>query len=214
MPISKEQLGSIIANKAAALCRPENDNARAVSRGQINERMMDGGPDPSAYDADAARWDAMFSSAAEEDYAPAPVSRDINYSNQSGDFSRMPDAIKKSMLEHRIDVSALGNTSVLDQMNIKAKPMTAPTQKKQAMNEQQYSYPQPAYQGGNVDYSVIKAIVSECIREYFEKQPLNEGSLKTIYLKKGKISIIDDHGNVYGAKLEKKGNVNDKKGED
>ena len=206
MPISKEQLGSIIANRAAALCRPENDNVRSVSRGQINERMLGGGPDPSAYDGDAARWDAMFSASAEEDYAP---SRDITYSSDAADFSTMPDNIKKSMVEHRIDVSSLGNTSVLDQMGIKGKPMTAPTQKRQVMNEQYQQ--QPSYQGGGVDYSIIKAIVSECIKDYFGKQQLNEGSLKTIYLKEGKISLIDHQGNVYSGKLEKKGNVNDKK---
>ena len=208
MPVSKEQLSSIIAGKAAALCRPEFDNTRAVSRGQINEGF--GGPDVSDYDGDAERWDAMFSDSAHEDYGSAPQARDIQYSQAGAARSQMPDAIKRSMMENKIDVSGLGNSSVLDSLGIKGKPTTAPTQrKKQVVNEQvQYSAPQV---GGGVDYSIIKAIVSECIKEYFSQQPLNESTIKTIALKGGTISLVDNGGNIYRAKLEKVGNTKDKK---
>lgn len=206
MPISKEQLGNIIAGKAAKLCRPEYDNSKSASRGNINEGF--GGPSPSDYDGDADRWDAMFSDSAYEDYAPSQ-SRDIQYSSAGAARSQLPEAIKKSMIENKIDVSSLGNTSVLDSLGIKGKPTTGPTQKRQVVTEQRQSY-QPQVSAG-VDYSVIKAIVSECIREYFSKQPLNESSIKTIALKNGTISLVDNGGNIYRAKLEKVGNTNDKK---
>ena len=64
---------------------------------------------------------------------------------------------------------------------------------------------------GSVDYTIIKAIVSECIKEYFSKQPINESSIKTIALGKGTIKIVGANGDVFQAKLEKVGNLNDKK---
>ena len=48
--------------------------------------------------------------------------------------------------------------------------------------------------------------------EYFKKQPLNESaSLQTIGLSNGVISLVDNKGNVFKAKLEKIGNTNEKK---
>lgn len=208
MGVSKEQLSSIIAGKAAALCRPELDNAKSVSRGQVNEGF--GGPDPSAYDGDAARWDSMFSDYAGEDYQmpTAAPTRDISYSEAGAARSQMPEAIKESMMKNKIDVSKLSNQSVLDTLGIRGKKTTAPTQQRQVVTEQTYQS-QPA--AGGVDYSIIKAVVSECIKEYFKSQPLNESSIKTIGLGKGAIKIVDASGNVFQAKLEKIGNVNDKK---
>ena len=205
MAISKEQLGNIIAGKAAALCRPELDNAKSVSR--MDESYIPGGPDVSDYDDDAARWDAMFSDSAYEDYGSVPQSRDIQYSSAGAARSQMPDNIKKSMMENKIDVSRLGNTSVLDTIGIKGKKTTAPTQKKQMVEQRQPAY-QPQPSAGGVDYSIIKAIVSECIKEYFSSQMLNESSLSSIYLKGGTISLVDNKGNIYKARLEKIGNAN------
>ena len=203
MPISKEQLGNIIAGRAASLCKPEFDNVK--SRGNVSEgRMMSGGPDPSMYDADAAKWDAMYYDSSDEDYN-VPQSRDIPYSSQGAARSQMPDSIKKSMMENRIDVSALGEQSVVDKLGIKGKPLTAPTQRRQQVTEQR----QPVTYGnvGGVDYSIIKAIVAECIRDYFERQPINEGTLKSVMIKEGNISFINGNGDVYQAKLKKVGNV-------
>lgn len=168
---------------------------------------MPGGPDVSDYDGDAAKWDAMFSDSAYEDYGLVPQSRDIQYSSAGAARSQMPDNIKKSMMENKIDVSRLGNTSVLDSIGVKPKPTAAPTQRRQMVEQRQ-----PAYQAqptaGGVDYSIIKAIVSECIKEYFSSQMLNESALSSIYLKGGTISLVDNKGNIYKAKLEKIGNAN------
>ena len=204
MSLSKEQLGNIIKGKAAALCRPEYDGTRAVSRPAVNEGMG-GGPDPSMYDGDAARWDAMFSDYANEDYTP---SRDIQYNEAGAARSQMPAAIKESMMKNKIDVDALGNTSVLSSLGIKGKPTTAPTQRRQQVVNEQTMPVMGAQNYGGVDYSIIKAIVSECIKEYFNSQPINENTIRTIGLGKGSIKIVDTSGNVWEGKLKKLGNVN------
>jgi hypothetical protein len=198
MAISKEKLASIIAGNAAALCNPSMDNAKA-SQG-IRESAGVGGPMVSDYDNDAAQLDALYSDSASEDYSSVPA-RGINYTADMVESSGMPDKVKKSLIENRIDTSKLGNTSVLDSMGIKPKPLKAPMQKPQQVVEQR----QPAQytNGGGVDYSIIKAIVSECIREYFSQNPINENTLSKIALKEGKIALVDNSGNVYRAKLEK-----------
>ena len=207
MPVSKEQLGAIIASKAAALCRPELDNSRA--RGRVNESYGAGGPSPDAYDGDADAWDRMYSDFADEDYAP---SSDIQYNEMTAARSSMPAAIKESMMKNKIDTSALGNTTVLDSLGVKGKPMTAPTQRRQVVAEQAMPYAPPTAQaGGNVDYSIIKAIVNECLKEYFGKNPINEGTIKTIGLKGGKISLAANKGNINQADLKKVGNAKDNK---
>ena len=106
-------------------------------------------------------------------------------------------------MENVIDTSSLSQTSVLDSLGIKPEV----TKPKTVMREN-VSYTQPQ---SSIDYSIIKAIVNECLNEYFNKQQLNESSsLKTIGLKEGVISLVDNKGNVFKAKLEKIGNKNDK----
>jgi hypothetical protein len=123
----------------------------------------------------------------------------------------MPDIIKQSMLNERIDVTGTGGISVLDSMDIQI-----PTPNRKQINETnpqrniQTALPQPVNPG--IDYTIIKAIVNECLNEYFSKQSLNESvNVKTIGLKDGYISLVDNKGNIFRAKLEKVGNKNDKK---
>ena len=106
------------------------------------------------------------------------------------------------MLNNPIDRSGMyGGDSVLDGMNI-------PTPKPKRIVMENYQMAQNG--GGNVDYSIIKAIVNECLNEYFSRQPLNESaSISTIGLKDGSIKLVDSKGNVYAAKLKKIGNTND-----
>lgn len=199
MAISKEQLASIISGRAKHLCNPEGDRLiEGYTRGN------NGGlnPDPSSYDYDAEQFDRMYLSTLDEDRE----NRDINYSTSSAANSRMPDHIKKSMLEQRIDTSGLGQTSVLDTLGVK---VPKKQQRRQQVTEQVST--QPLVSAG-VDYTIIKAIVNECLKEYFSKQSLNEStSLQTIGLSNGTISLVDNKGNVFKAKLEKIGNTNEKK---
>lgn len=195
MAISQEQLAAIIGGRARQLCSPENDKL-IESYTRNNSNFND--PDPSYYDSDAAEYDNMYLSES-VDYNDG-----LQYSNTSASNSKMPEHIKQSMLENRIDTTALGQTSVLDTLGVKPAKRS---QRRQPMNEQT----RPA-QVSSIDYSLIKTIVNECLNEYFSKQPLNESAtLKTIGLTGGNISLVDNKGNIYKAKLEKIGNKNDKK---
>lgn len=198
MAISKEQLASIISGRAKHLCNPEGDRLVEGYARSANGNN----PDPSSYNYDADAFDRMYLSTLDE----GRESGDINYSSSTAVNSRMPENIKKSMLEQRIDTSGLGQTSVLDSLGIK--PTKAQQRRKTQLSEQ-VSAPVAA---NGIDYSIIKAIVSECLKEHFSKQQLNEStSLQTIGLSNGTISLVDNKGNVYKAKLEKIGNTNDKK---
>jgi hypothetical protein len=198
MAISKEQLASIISGRAKHLCNPEGD--RLIEGYTRNANGNN--PDPSSYDYDADAFDRMYLTTLDEDRE----SRDINYSMSTAANSRMPEHIKKSMLEQRIDTSGLGQTSVLDTLGVKVPP------KKQRKSQVTEQVAQASPVTAGIDYSIIKAIVNECLREHFSKQQLNEStSLQTIGLSNGTISLVDNKGNVFKAKLEKIGNTNEKK---
>ena len=89
--------------------------------------------------------------------------------------------------------------------NVQRTPIT-----EQQQMPQQYAVPAMP---NNVDYSIIKAVVNECLKEYFGKQPLNEGisALETVALKGKTISLVDNKGNIYQGNLKLIGNTNDKK---
>jgi hypothetical protein len=198
MAISKEQLASIINGRAKHLCNPEGDKlVEGYSRGNNGGGMNN--PNPSDYDYDADTFDKMYLSTIEENRGG-----DFNYSESTAFASRMPENIKRSMLEQRIDTSALGHTSVLDSIGIKPTPKH--TLKRSPINEEVKTT-----NTSGIDYTIIKAIVNECLKEHFSKQTLNESaSLQTIGITNGTISLVDNKGNVFKAKLEKIGNTNDK----
>lgn len=203
MAVSKQQLAQIIG-KARDLCSPEGDRLVESYRGQGNSGNND--PDPSQYD-DYSQYDSMYLNE-EESYQQQPQPRkrkpqakDIRYNQMTAEGSRMDENIKQSMLNHVIDASPLANQSVLDGMDI---PEGQVPQRRQAVNEQRYTQ-----QGVGIDYSIIKAIVNECLNDYFSRQPLNESaSISTIGIKPGVIKVVDSKGNVFSGKLEKIGNTN------
>lgn len=200
MAVSKQQLAQIIG-KARDLCNPEGDRLVESYKGDGNFDRND--PDPSSYD-DYSQFDRMYLNE-EEDYQPQKrnvQTKDIRYNQQTAANSKMPDKIKQSMLNEVIDVTALDNQSVLSGMDIPG-GNRKPQQNRRPVNEQQYQA-----QGGNIDYSIIKAIVNECLNEYFSRQPLNESaSISTIGIKPGVIKVVDSKGNVFSGKLEKIGNA-------
>lgn len=198
MPVSKEQLAKIIGGKARELCSPEGDRMISEARGSRGGGGYD--QNPNEYD-DYEQYDRMYLNEDEDS-----DTTDIRYTRQNADYSRLPDNIKESLINNPIDRSSLSNVSVLDSMNVPRKK-----QQRQRVNEENYRQTYQPTQNG-IDYSLIKAIVSECITEYFERSPLNENTLKTIGLKEGKITLVDNKGNTYMAKLEKIGNVNNKRG--
>lgn len=202
MGVSKQQLAQIIG-KARDLCNPEGDRLVESYKGDGMGSYDINNQDPSQF-TDYEQFDRMYLNE-EEDYHPQKKNvqtKDIRYNQQTAANSKMPDKIKQSMLNEVIDVSPLDNQSVLSGMDIPV-GNRKPQQNRRPVNEQQYQT-----QGGNIDYSIIKAIVNECLNEYFSRRPLNESnSISTIGLKAGAIKIVDNKGNVYSAKLEKVGNA-------
>lgn len=175
MAIDKNKLSSII-NNARTLCSPEGD--RKINMVKTSNK--------STLDAE-----------------PIYESNDMGISYDKAVNSKMPEFIKNSMLNERIEMPG-SSVSILDELNVPAytKPMTNVNVLKE--NTTQVN--------SNVDYSIIKAIVNECLREYFNnKQSINESTtLQTIGLQNGNISLVDNKGNVYKAKLVKIGNTNEK----
>lgn len=210
MAISKDRLASIISGKAAKLCSSESQRQiREMGTNmssRLNEAAMQG-------DDMAAQYEAMLGYNSDDNDGGS--SKDITFTSADAQMSNLPEHIKKSMLEHNIDRSGLGGTSVLDSMGIKPKKATKNVQRT-PITEQQQQMPQqyavPAMPS-NVDYSIIRAVVNECLKEYFGKQPLNEGisALETVALKGKTISLVDNKGNIYQGNLKLIGNTNDKK---
>lgn len=193
MAVSKQQLEQILG-KARDLCNPEGDRLIESYKSQNSND-----PDPSEYD-DYGDFDRMYLN--EEEVQPQqkrkPQAKDIRYSQITAANSRMPENIKQSMLNEVIDANPLSELNI---------PQRKPQKRQQIREEQQYQ--QPMQGGGSVDYSIIKAIVNECLNEYFSRQPLNESNtLTTIGLKAGTIKLVDNKGNVYSADLKKLGNTN------
>lgn len=184
MAISKEQLASIIGEKARSLCSTEGAKITESYVRQQSTNFND------EYD-DGFNFDPSI---------PSLNSGNIIYNKERVENSRMPNKIKQSMMENVINTDALSQTSILDTLNVKPTPTVS--RNKQKIQETVSYQPQ-----SSVDYTIIKAIVNECLNEYFNKQ---SASLKTIGLSNGVISLVDNKGNVFKAKLEKIGNKNDK----
>ena len=207
MAVDRKKLEAIIGGRARAMCSPEYDRKLNEFAGRTNTA---GGaaydPNPSYYDYDADKFDAMYSATFERGLNE--TMGDLSYTNESVANSNLPEHIKQSLMTERIDVTGSGGLSVLDNMNIpQATPRKQVTERRAPAAS--VALPQTSQ---SIDYSIIKAIFNECLNEHFSKQMLSEStSLQTIALKEGTISLVDNKGNVYKAKLEKIGNKNDKK---
>ena len=208
MAISKEALAEIISGRAAQLCSEHANNAMDNMKSNTpNAQYFDGN-----YDFDSLY---LTESSIQENNANG---KDFTLSQKKAQNSKLPQAIIESMMTNHIDVSSTDpERSVLDTLGIPAKPQQKPQQQRQIIREQ--VLPNQTYSSNNgVDYSIIKAIVEECIdrklNEHLNKQSLNESTnttLKTIGLADGKIKLIDNKGNVFMSNLEYHGNIKDKK---
>lgn len=136
-----------------------------------------------------------------------------NFSDTDIEESKLPEAIKQSFLNERIEIK--DNSSIegiANQMSKTAKP-----QKRQVSVINEESFPlksSPSSQSSaGIDYSIIRAIVKDCLESYMPKGAINESAtLDSIVLNKnGQISLVDTKGNVFTAKLQKTGNLNESK---
>ena len=138
-------------------------------------------------------------------------------------LSKLPPEIYESMTSNPIDTTPLGqgideymqNVSVLDKFNLSQK-LSNNNQRKKIVTEtkeQQAS--------SNIDYSMIKMIVEECMRKYtsaLKKTILTESKQTDVNdeiqaMKIGdKFSFITKNGNLYEAKLTFIKNINEKGG--
>lgn len=144
----------------------------------------------------------------------------INYNDTAPTVrnTKLPNEIFESMTKNYIDTKPLSNGmpelggSVLDNIKIQ--------QPKRKLNE----VVQPTQQvNSNVDYSLIKTIVEDCVKKYTsalkksiinESKEINENKNGTLQAMKigDKFSFIDNEGNLYEAKLTFIKNINTKKG--
>lgn len=133
--------------------------------------------------------------------------------------TNLPTEIFESMTKNVIDTKPLSNGmpelggSVLDNLKIQ------PKQSKKIVNEQIMQSQQIS---SNIDYSLIKTIVEDCVKKYsnaLKKSILNEskemmkenvGTLQAMKLG-NKFSFVDDEGNLYEAKLTFIKNLNENK---
>ena len=188
MGINKEKLASIISGRARALCSVNGD--KLVSEKISNKNTTNYDPDPSSF-TDYEQYDKLYLSESSN------YSNELEYNNDNIQNSNLPQHIKESLAKQKISLSNDG-LSVLDELGIK------PQQKQ--IKETKLA---PIQSNPQIDYTIIKAIVNECLKEYFDKKPLNESAnLQTIGLQNGNISLVDNKGNIYKAKLEKIGNKN------
>lgn len=194
MPVSPEMFAKTIERSRDLINKTQINVPNSV-----NENLYNSQPDldySSPYGDDGS----------EESYinTSEPV-----FNSQTAKNSKLPEAIKQSMLSEQIDVSAANpNNSKLDRIleNVpafkKVKPNVSYVPNKIKENTSQ-----------SVDYTIIKAIVNECLEEKIKElktQILNESTLKTIGLNKGRIQLVDNKGNIFSAQLKHEGNINDK----
>jgi translation initiation factor IF-2 len=134
--------------------------------------------------------------------------------------TKLPSAILQAFKENPIDTSVLesnmgmeSQTSVLDALKIKPKP-----KQKQVIVENTVSQqPQPTTM---VDYSLIRTIVEESVKKYvgsLKKSLLNENKQQStddnmVLMKIGEsFKFVTKNGDIFEARLVKKGNINEKK---
>ena len=198
MAISKEALASIINHNSSTLCSKQGDKILNEFAGKKSVDM-----DPNEYHD---QWDDFSLSDDSQQINEGVAMPSMQYTNESVANSRMDDKIKQSMLNKRIDTVAMGDTASLAEL----------ATKKGARKQQIAERVSMPVQTANVDYSIIKAIVNECLATYFKDNPIlteNKKSNQSIAYSESsnKIRIIKENGDVWGGKLSYQGNVNENK---
>lgn len=197
MANKREKLAAILNGKARELCNP---NSAAMKMKAQNQNIN------NDYYSDSDDLDKMYLSEASYNQPSSKEQKniDIQYGTDNINESNLPPHIKESFAKQKIDMNSTGGFSVLDSLGVK--PQERIIQEQPLPQQKTYNT------NAMIDYSIVKAIINECLKDFFNKQPLNESApLQTISLQNGNISLVDNKGNIYKAKLEKIGNKNDKK---
>ena len=212
MALTENQLAGILGN-AKKLCNPEADRVMNEYKG-VNANQKKGSDEHENYRTwETAGFDDAYAgggSARLSELQPQQV-QEKYVPTQGPNRSRLPEAIKKSMMEHQYNFH-----DATDEGKLNAAMDNLTQRQKQVVNETAYSQPQVATApvgGVGIDSNYLKFLIKESLKEYFaEKGSLNEGtSLKQIGLSEGKIKLVDNKGNIYSAQLELTGNIKDRK---
>ena len=144
--------------------------------------------------------------------------------------SNVPSIIRESFQKNPIDMSILGQGSVLDTIGVKNQNRSSVNEQTSSTDNSQFSdfvkrenqsrpIVQESINGGQIDYPMIRTIVEDIVRKYtssLSKKMLNESSngrlneLTTFTVGKS-FKFLDKQGNIYEATLKKIGNINNKK---
>ena len=207
MALSEQQLAGILGN-AKKLCNPEADRVMNEYKG-VNANQKKGSEEHENYRTwETAGFDDAYAGGGSTKLSQSAPQQQIMESS-GPNRSRLPEAIKKSMMENQYQFHDMTEEGKLEStMN------NLSQRQKQIVNE---VYNQPQAQNtainGGIDSNYLKFLIKESLKEYFaEKGTLNEGTtLRQIGLSEGKIKLVDNKGNIYSAQLELTGNVRDKK---
>lgn len=205
--MEESQLGGILSRAKGLMTMDEEINKIANnSRKNVSKGLFE------SVDEFGGIADVDMSS-----YQPAPerAQQQTPVPNRN---SKLPREIVESMTNNPIDTSVLDvNRSVLETSGVIP---GVPAQKKRnatTINEQ-VAYNQTPAQQQQVDYSLIKSIVEECVRKYTSavtKKVIKEckessGMNELKAMKVGnKFSFITENGDVYEATLKYKRNINE-----
>lgn len=205
MALSEQQLAGILGN-AKKLCNPEADRVMNEYKG-VNANQKKGSDEHENYRTwETAGFDDAYAGGGSTRLSQSAPQQPIMESS-GPNRSRLPEAIKKSMMEHQYQFHDMTEQGKLDAAT------QGLTQRQQVAETYTPVQSQPQAIGGGIDSNYLKFLIKESLKEYFaEKGSLNEGTtLRQIGLSEGKIKLVDNKGNIYSAQLELTGNVRDKK---
>lgn len=205
MALNEQQLAGILGN-AKKLCNPEADRVMNEYKG-VSANQKKGSDEHENYRTwETAGFDDVYAGGGSTKLSQSAPQQQIMESS-GPNRSRLPEAIKKSMMEHQYQFHDMTEQGKLDAAT------QGLTQRQQVAETYTPVQSQPQAIGGGIDSNYLKFLIKESLKEYFaEKGTLNEGTtLRQIGLSEGKIKLVDNKGNIYSAQLELTGNVRDKK---
>lgn len=203
--MEESQLGGILSRAKGLMAMDEEINKIASStRKNTSKGLFD------AMDEFGGIEEADMSS-----YQPTQQTQ-IAQSPVAKSSSKLPKEILESMTNNPIDTSIFDpNRSVLDRASVQNLPkVSKKVENKNNIVTEQVAQQQTTQQ---IDYSLIKSIVEECVRKYagaiskkILKESKGEGLSELKAMKVGnKFSFITENGDVYEATLKFKKNINE-----
>ena len=201
--MEESQLGGILARAKGLLAMDETINNIANNSRDANSKSLF-----ESMDEFGGIDDNDFSS-----YQPMPQ-QSIPQNSGVPMRSKLPREIVESMTSNPIDTSVLDpNQSVLDRVGVTNIPQVKRKNNNTVIKEQVVQQ-QPVQ--SQIDYSLIKSIVEECVRKYtgaLSKKIIKESKDNSSELKAMKVgnkfSFITENGDVYEATLKFKKNINE-----